>query len=315
MEQKSNNSQNYPVFTDKLMEQISQLAKQSVPTKEQMDAIFYNTSKITNMIKELMKQFDFKAIFDSILPPLRKLSIDIQNAKGDSDSLLNYLEYTKKLAQYYWVIPYNINTANLKEIFESVNSENEFDSYMEDYFDTNLIESLFGDLTENIKEEHKELLKQIHNAFLEDSYALINNAIISIIDDELSYYIKDKRNTLRKNMFIPIIKDLSRANVTECNWINVLYLKMLNNNINTLFSSVNFNNIKIDTNKSVRRHCTQHGKKYSNKRIDSLMLLNTLYHLLLIKNDMQEYENKLQYIKRNKTCYYVLSTVKKEVLA
>ena len=307
MEQKSNNPQNYPVFTDKLMEQISQLAKQSVPTKEQMDAIFSSTSKLTNMIKELMKQIDFKAIFDSILPPLRKLSIDIQNAKGNSDSLLNYLDYTKKLAQYYWVIPYNINTTNLKEIFENINSEKEFDIYMEDYFNDTLIDNLFIDIEKNIKKEHIELFRQINTAFLAESYALINNAIISIIDDELSYYIKDKQNTSRKDLFIPIIKDLSRVKISECNWINVLYLKMLNNNINTLFSKVNFNDIKINTNKSVRRHCTQHGKKYSNKRIDSLMLLNTLYHLLLIKSDMKEYEGALKYIKSNNTHKYILS--------
>lgn len=307
MEQKSNTPQNYPVFTDKLMEQISQLAKQSVPTKEQMDAIFSSTSKLTNMIKELMKQIDFKAIFDSILPPLRKLSIDIQNAKGNSDSLLNYLDYTKKLAQYYWVIPYNINTTNLKEIFENINSEKEFDIYMEDYFNDTLIDNLFIDIEKNIKKEHIELFRQINTAFLAESYALINNAIISIIDDELSYYIKDKQNTSRKDLFIPIIKDLSRVKISECNWINVLYLKMLNNNINTLFSKVNFNDIKINTNKSVRRHCTQHGKKYSNKRIDSLMLLNTLYHLLLIKSDMKEYEGALKYIKSNNTHKYILS--------
>ena len=74
---------------------------------------------------------------------------------------------------------------------------------------------------------------------------------------------------------------------------------MLNNNINLLFDNVNFNNITISNNKAIRRHTTQHGKKYSNKKIVSIMLLNTLYNLLYIKEDLKIYKGRLK-IKKEK---------------
>ena len=84
---------------------------------------------------------------------------------------------------------------------------------------------------------------------------------------------------------------------------------MLNNNINLLFDNVDFNNIKISNNKAIRRHTTQHGKKYSNKKIVSIMLLNTLYNLLYIKEDLKVYKQRLK-VKKEKdgSTHYILVT-------
>lgn len=299
-------------FLSDFCKHIEQIAKQSLPSNEQMSYILNSTNQIVNTARQVFQQFDFQKIFDSILPPMRELSKQIRNEKDNSDSLLNYLSYIKKLADYYWVIPYNMDTSILKDIFDNVKSEVEFDNYMEKYFNENNINCIFTDIELKIQDKHKEMLDQVKNSFMQGYYALINNAIISIIDDEISFYTKNKQDTLRKDIFIPIINDLRKAKVEDCNWINIVYLRMLNNNINTLFDKINFNNIKINTNKSIRRHCSQHGKKYSNNKIDSLMLINTLYHLLYIKDNLKAYENKLKILQtKNKAKQYTLANNKK----
>ena len=298
-------------FMLEFSKQLEENIMQTLATKEQVECLSQELNKISKYIKKFMQQVDFQKIFETMLPPLQALSIEITNAKNDSDSLINYMTYVKKLAIYYWVIPYNINTAELKDIFEKINTEIEFDNYMEKYFDSSKIESIFDEIEKKIKYEHKQVLTQIKEAFYNKHFALINTTIISIIDDELSYYTKNKKDTLRTNIFTPIIQDLSRISIKECNWINIMYLKMLNNNINTLFAKVDFNNIEINTNKSVRRHCTQHGKKYSNNKIDSLMLINTLYHLLYVKESLKKYESQLIIMRKNKTLQYIIDNNKK----
>ena len=71
---------------------------------------------------------------------------------------------------------------------------------------------------------------------------------------------------------------------------------MLNSNINTIFENYSFNGpLKINTNKKFRRHPVEHGKLFNNKKIDVIMLMNTLYYIILIQGKLQNYKNKLGY--------------------
>lgn len=254
---------------------------------------------IVRQVKKVFEQYDFSKMCENMLVPMQQFAQKIEETKNDPDSVLNYMSYVKNLSNYFWAMPYNINTTELKLIFENVNTEREFDEYMKKYFTTIKLQQLFNDITSKISRKRVTIFKQIEQAFYNRQYSLINNAIISIIDDELSYYNNDKKETKRKDILFPIIKEFKNKSVSECNFLDLFYLEMLNNNINLLFDNVNFNNITISNNKAIRRHTTQHGKKYSNKKIVSIMLLNTLYNLLYIKEDLKIYKGRLK-IKKEK---------------
>lgn len=294
-------------FNTQFSEAMKNLDKVIEPTRQAAQGIAELTKKFREQLKKITMQFDFSKFYESFLVPMKQLSIKIEEAKRDPDSLMNYMSYVENLSKYFWAMPYNINTNELKMIFENVNSEKEFDNYMRKYFNKQKIENLFKDIKLKINKKHIIIFRQIEQAFYNKQYSLINNAIISIIDDELSYYTFDKGETKRKDIFMPIIEDLGNAKVTECNWLDLFYLEMLNNNLNILFDNVDFSNIVINTNKAIRRHTTQHGKKYSNQKIVTIMLLNTLYNLLYIKEDLKKYHNKLK-VKRQKngSKYYIL---------
>lgn len=272
---------------------------------EAINKIIKNTTKIAETLVGILRQFDYSKIINNFIYPFYELSLEIEEAKKNPESLINYLEYVNKLSNYYWAMPYNIKGENLKEIFEQINSEQEFDVYMNEYFTDDKIENIFEDIQNKISENHKVVFEQIIGAFKLEYYALVNNAIISIIDDELSFYIQNKRETTRKGLFEPILEKLKRTPIEECNWINIIFLEILDNNIKTIFQKIVFDNIEITTKKQIRRHTTQHGKLYSNERIDTLMLINTLYNILNTKEYLLEYESKLKYNGKEKKFVFI----------
>ena len=258
-------------------------------------------------MEEDNNQLDFSKFFDNILAPMKQLTIKIDEIKKDPDSVLNYISYVKNLSKYFWAMPYNIDTAELKHIFEYVSTEKEFDDYMKKYFTKQKFQNLFNDIKLKLQKKHIIIFRQIEQSFYNRQYALINNSIISIIDDELSYYNYDKKETKRKNILCPIIEEYKNKDVSQCEWLDLFYLEMLNNNLNLLFDNVDFRKIVINNNKTIRRHATQHGKKYSNQKIVSIMLLNTLYNLLYIKDDLKKYRSRLKIKKeRDGSKHYIL---------
>lgn len=241
-----------------------------------MTALETNISDIIKRIKPIMIQAieNIVQMSEKISKSIYQLAITIKEAQENPNSFLNYIKYERELSSYYWVIPFNMDNSTLKDILEKVKDEKEFDEYMKTYFTKERIEELFNIIEYNISSKYKTIFKQIKKSFFEREYALINIAIISIIDNELSYFLKDKAITKRVSMLEPIIIDIDKS-MEEYNMYWSITLLMLNNNINILFGKVDFNNIQINTHKKTRRHSSQHGKVFNNKKIDCIMLLNT----------------------------------------
>ena len=116
-----------------------------------------------------------------------------------------------------------------------------------------------------------------------------------MIDNLLSYYLIDKGCSTRVGLFEPIIKDLySKNDNTSLSFI----VMMVNSNINLLYETIEFNNkISINTNKKARRNPIAHGKFYSYKKIDTIMLFNTL---------------KIQYIRKRRKKNFIYHPKKKK---
>lgn len=240
---------------------------------------------------------EFMKSFSGILLEISK---DIQRAKENPNSLFNYSKYEKRLNEMHWAWPYNIETEELFDILQRVNNEKEFDSMMLKVFDDGKVNEMILEAKKDVAHHHKILLDQIKNGIGNKNYALVNNALMSIIDNSLAIYIEDKGCMTRKGIFLPIIKYYENYPINEIS--NFIFdLCMLSNNINFIFDDMNFaQKVEIRTNKMARRHAALHGFKYSNKKIDTLMLLNTLVALMKIKPYLIFFENGMKYIRKQK---------------
>ena len=260
-----------------------------------------------NPIQEISKKLSetFKPIATELVASLPKmtsyfeeLSEILEKARDNPDSLLNWIQYSKKLSEYIWTIPYDMSSEELKFLTKTVNSEEEFDKYMLKYFDKKKMESLFDNILSRLNRKHKVIGRQIKSAYLSRNYALVNVALLSVIDELCSQFLLDKGCIKRKDILLPIIEEIENTSDDIFEAIPVL---VLNDNINVIYETIDFNKrIKVKTNKKVRRNPSQHGQSFSNRKIDTIMLLNTTYYLLIVMESYRQYLGKIIYVKNNK---------------
>lgn len=283
-------------------ELISSMVKQINPmqeiAKKLSEALKPITSQVIDSLPKMTSYFD-------------ELSKSLEKARENPDSLINWIEYSEKLSEYIWTIPYDISSDELKSLTSIVNSEKEFDKYMLKYFDKAKLEKLFDELLSRIPYRHKTILKQIRNSFYQKDYALANTGILSVIDELCSQFLLDKGCLKRKDIFLPIVEIID--NTSDDNF-EVIPILVLNDNINIIYESVDFNKrIKIKTNKKVRRNPSQHGKYFSNRKIDTIMLLNTVYYLLIVMDTYKQYVGKIIYVKNSAELSFANTTYSNEV--
>jgi hypothetical protein len=239
-----------------------------------------------------------------------ELSKTLEKARENPNSLLNWIEYSEKLSEYIWTIPYDISSDELKKLTSIVNSEKEFDKYMLKYFDKDKLEKMFNEILSRIPYKHKTILKQIRNSFYQKNYALANTGILSVIDELCSQFLSNKGCVKRKDILLPIVEIIDN---TSDNNFEVIPILVLNDNINVIYENVDFNKrIKIKTNKKVRRNPSQHGKYFSNRKIDTIMLLNTIYYLLMVMDTYKQYVGKIIYVKKSEELKFANTTYSNE---
>lgn len=307
---KSNNElelDNIPnLYSSKLQEfmnSLQPLIKQIVSNTD------YIQEKVINPMQELMRKLSeiMRPLVDTITsqipkytPYFKELAEAIEKAKKNPDSLINWYQYSKKLSEYLWTIPFDIDSKELKDIFEKINSEEEFDAYMIKYFTKEKIDNLFMSIENILPTKHKTIFKQIKKAFNDKLYSLSIVGIMSIIDELCSYFLIDKACSGRQNILEPVIKDLNKARAEN---FTILNLMILSDNLNVIYESVEFNEkIKINTHKKARRNPSQHGRSFSNRKVDVIMLLNTMFNLLIVQKELKEYKNRVY---KKKGSFYI----------
>ena len=265
-------------------------------------------SNVISQIAEVQKQFMntiSETIARNVSPALKALAFSLDEAKNNPDSLLSWMNYYNRMSEFFWIMPYKITTEELHEILQNVATEKEFDQYINKYFNKAKVELLIKDISIMLPNNNqRKIFDQIVTAYKSKSYALASIGITTMIDNCLSYYLIDKGCTSRLKLFEPIIKDLDlKRENSDFSFI----VMMVNSNINLLYEQIEFNNkISINTNKKSRRNPISHGKSYSYKKIDTIMLLNTMYYLLVIQNELKGYKNSL-YRNSNKKEFYIPS--------
>ena len=315
-------------FSESILESIKpsyfdfnhRLVETMKPIVSMQSELISNIVKQMNPMQEIAKKLSevLKPITSQVIDSLPKmtsyfdeLSKSLEKARENPDSLLNWIEYSEKLSEYIWTIPYDISSDELKSLTTIVNSEKEFDKYMLKYFDKAKLEKLFNELLFKIPYRHKTILKQIKNSFYQKDYALANTGILSVIDELCSQFLSDKGCLKRKDIMLPIVEIID--NTSDDNF-EVIPILVLNDNINVIYETVDFNKkIKIKTNKKVRRNPSQHGKYFSNRKIDTIMLLNTVYYLLIVMDTYKQYVGKIIYVKNSVELSFANTTYSNEI--
>lgn len=300
---------------DRLSTMIGEFARLqlSICSENIMERISNSISNVISQIAEVQMQFInsiTETISKNITPVFRGLVDTLEEARNNPDSRLNWMNYYDKLSEFFWIMPYKITTEELHEILQCVETEKEFDKYINRYFSKTKVNLLFSDINNMLSNNaQRRIFNQIVKSYEDKSYALASIGITTMIDNFLSYYLIDKGCSSRIKLFEPIINDLDlRRNNSDFSFI----VMMVNSNINLLYENIEFNNkILISTNKKSRRNPIAHGKSYSYKKIDAIMLANTLYYLLAIQSELKEYKDSLY--KKNKE-FYILSKEEKKII-
>lgn len=276
---------------------ITTIGKQAVLI---MDSYSQKIENIVKPIQEMTKRFEeiTRPLVDTVKnlnfvinPYFYEIAEKIRKAEENPDSLLNWIEYSEKLEKYFWTFPFEMKSEELKYVLQNVNSEKEFDKYMLKYFSKAKISKLEKSILEMLPHKHKIMFKQIMNSFYNKNYGIANLGITAIIDDLCTYFLEDKGCSSRKDLFLPIIEKVDDGSNDV---FEVIPLVIINANINVLYESIDFRKrITLSTHKTARRNPGQHGKKFSNKRLDTIMLLNTIYYILVVIEKFSKYKDKV----------------------
>lgn len=276
-------------------------------------------SAVSTVVKEIKPLSEIKDSFRALILSLPNYSENVESLKtiaktigeivskelDNLNSELSYYGYFKILSDYFWVFPYKITPAQIKELTKEGKSEKEFDRFMLEHFSKDVLNDLFLEITNHLPANQKTLFKQCVDSFYRNEYTLCSLGLYSIIDDLLSFYLFNKGCVARGGIFKPIIRELDEKELFGKNLTLDFVLLMMDKNINSLFGPIDFNKkIYISKNKDTNRNTSVHGKYYSNKKESDLMLLNSLYWLLVLQDYLKDYKDKLCF-KRKK--FYLIS--------
>lgn len=252
------------------------------------------SDKLNEMIKPVITQIASTEYMSPLFEQFRKYAELFEKAKANPDSVFNYYRYSHKLNDFHWTWPYGMNSDSMLSAIEKIESEIEFDNWLLECFDEEKMKNLLEDIQNGISEKYRIAIEQIIIGLQDNSYVLINNTLLSIIDGVLSKYVANKKNVRRRGILEPIIAFYDDNYSLET--IPFIFeLGMLENNIQFIFEDSDFNlDIEVETNKKVRRHSAVHGMAFSNNYNDTIFLLNALYWLIALEDVLVPFENSLK---------------------
>ncbi len=244
-----------------------------------------NLKKLCEGPLQIIASESFKKLCESQQIILKDINNPLKiMARGFVNEQKLLTEKTKYSAilKHNWAYPFKITPKKVEEL----NKKN-FDEYMLDFFTDKRTKEMFCYINDNLPEHHKMLFKQIEDGYFKEMYALINIAIYPIIDDLLSILCKKTNEKI-----LASIIDWIKQNI-QYESFPIIKLSMLSNNIDSIFKFFKFDEEGVYNNEIFpRRHLSLHGKKYSNRKIDSLMLLNTLTQLLYYREFLKRFKLK-----------------------
>lgn len=285
----------YHEAINNLINVSEQLNKMISPQLAEIQTTFkLFSNRLNEIIKPVIKQITSTEFMSPLFEQFRKYAELVEKAKANPDSVFNYYRYSHKLNDFHWTWPYGMDSDSMLSAIETIESEVEFDNWLLEYFDEEKMTALIEDIKNGVSEKYEIAIEQIIIGLQSNSYVLINNTLLSIIDGVLSKYVANKKIVHRRGILEPIIAYYDDNYSLET--IPFIFeLGMLENNIQFIFEDSDFNlEIQVETNKKVRRHSAVHGMAFSNNYNDTIFLLNALYWLIALEDVLRPFENSLK---------------------
>ena len=185
-----------------------------------------NVSQMVNAIRPIQEMV--KSLMESLRPIINEivnaipdmnsyfgeLANTIKEIQKNPDSVFNWIEFSKSLSNYFWLPPYLMKSSEIMELLKIVDCEQKMDEELEKYFTDQVINNFFDEIINKSFAKHKEIMIQIKKAYFNESYALANTGLFSIIDSLCGFFVENKKkNTYRINIFEPILRIEKRERV------------------------------------------------------------------------------------------------------
>ena len=285
-------------------QRLLQLTRMNEKLKELNESLNLFARNIQVQIAPMMSVINAamtSSISPSFLEDMRKLSDSLKEAEKNPDSLYNQFAYRKALDGYHWTWPYEMSATQLKKTIDNTTDEKAFDQRMSRYYSGKRVKKLGDDIGRKLNRKDGYLIDQILSAFVRKHFAIANNTILSILDYQLSHLMKNKGNVRRYGLIQPIVKDYGYLPFRDIPFI--FRMDMLSHCLDFIFEDVSFSEkVTIRSNKKAKRHPMIHGFRYSNQRIDFILLLSALYELLSLQCFLEPYFGTMIIDKKTKTC-------------
>ena len=281
MENTENKEVNYKIIGEAISSSLKPYFDISKAIGQATSKMMNSLQPILNNISETIVNINFKGLTEAL--------IKFTEALNNPNSVFSYASYKEDLEEYYWVWPYKMDAVQLQKILSENKDEKSFDKIMMKYFTKEKANQMIADISNNLPKKHKVVFKQAINSYNNRDFAIANMAFYSIIEDLLSIYVPNKGNNTRDTILNPIVDYYSHFQITEVSFI--FELCMLSNCINYIYKSYSFDNNEIpSTHKKISRHLSQHGKRYSNQKIDCLLLLNCIHEIIKFENILKPFK-------------------------
>lgn len=233
------------------------------------------SNKLSETIKSLVNSYDFNsliniAVSSKLQTILHQLSESLKPLHlGD---LSGYeTEYLKKR---FWVIPFEYEYKNIKKLTDLSNKD--FNNEMLKYFNKSRVNRLITNCIKNeTKKDKKKILRQVKQNYTLGNYSICNVALITYLDSLSLKFIDSSSRCQHKSH--EVVNNIHQYYEEHDTYQMYLKAEVLKNFYDILYD--NENNLKNSNSKTLNRHLASHGTIYSDKKIDTLRLLNAIWYI------------------------------------
>lgn len=233
------------------------------------------STKLSETIKSLVNSYDFNnliniAVSSKLQTILQQLSETLKTLHlGD---LSGYeTEYLKKR---FWVIPFEYEYKNIKKLTNLSNKD--FNNEMLKYFNKSRVNRLFiSCIKKETKKDKKKLLRQAKQNYALGNFSICNIALITYLDSLSLKFIDSSSRCQHKSH--EVVNNIHQYYEEHDTYQMYLKAEVLKNFYDIFYDSEN--NLKNPNSKTLNRHLSSHGTKYSDKQIDTLRLINAIWYI------------------------------------
>ena len=312
-----NNSTNKNVQTQGLSadEELKQIQKyiETSGLKNTMETFASELKKImsiyTNNISQVIEEMNIGKFVSEYIKEYQKIAEGILKNIGilPKSKISGY--DTTILDKYYWVIPFEYKLEKLDKLHK-YGTRIKFEKYMLKYYSDSRVKKLFIKIKRQFKKtDKKNLIRQIENSYYNGDYAICITALMTLIDGATLILIHPNSWNQHKshNAIGSLVEIMGKESANEFNYELFLRTNIINNFLNRLYPT-NYDLKKGRRKTTLVRDINSHGVRYFNNKINALRLLNAVYYLNEVINDINM--NEQFYSKRNEKGFCLVDTTK-----